>query len=333
MRRIRWGVSSVLSALVATAAVVASASGAVAGQTALGAPVSSGRGHEWRAETAAARAGDWEVSGAARGSFALNTPLQGGDLVLSLEERCRTSSGIAKVPGVFSLPQFGFYVSQTGAVDRSATVTVPKLTVVVDGKTVTFGGGHEGRLRLIGRLGADAGRLTFSFGGRDAGSCTVPPTTFDARHGSRLALRDGEWHGRAANGQPVLFGVGAGGRAVMQPTASAAVKDPAEIFDRLLSFEFGRGCVDYDGGASCPTTTPSSNGPPPQPCLHVSFSAALIGGDRVARLELQDSNGIAPAGAIDASVKLRFTSRTRAVGTYSQPGDPACSSRFTASAP
>lgn len=296
------------------------------------------------AEAAGVRAGDWEASGAATGSFVVSavrergvytTAMQGEDLVLSLKDRCQTSSGIVKAPDTVS-PQFGFSISQAGAVDRSAVVIVPKFTAVVDGTTVTFPGGKAGVLRLVGTLGADSGRLTFSFGGRGAGGCTISPTTFQVRRGSRLGIKDGEWQGRAANGQPVLFGVEDGGRAIIAPLPTpATLKNPAEFFDRLLSFEFGQGCVNYDGGASCPTTTPSSSygSPTAQPCLHVSSSPALIGLDRAAMLALQDSGGTQPTGQIDASVKLHFTSRTAATGAYTQLGDPACSSRFTATAP
>lgn len=319
-------------------------------------PASSKGEHVPVAGTAATRTGDWETSGAAKGSFVVNTvrkravytsgpeagktvivaTLQGGDLVLSLAERCRTSSGIVKTMDTVSPPQFRFFVSPTGTIDSSVTVIIPKVTVVVDGRTVTFPGGGAGTLRLRGTLGADSGRLTFSFGGHGAGGCAIPPTTFHARRGSRLAIKDGEWHGRAANGQPVLFGVEDGGRAIVAPLPTpATLKDPAEFFDRLLSFEFGQGCVNYDGGASCPTTTPSSSygSPTAQPCLHVSSSPALIGLDRAAMLALQDSGGTQPTGPIDASVKLHFTSRTAATGTYAQPGDLACSSPFSATAP
>lgn len=322
----------------------------------LTAPANSHGEHPPPSNTAATRAGDWEASGAAKGSFVVNvvrerevytsgpdagTPvivrtLQGGDLVLSLEERCRTSSAIVKARDTVSTPLFHFLISQTGTIDSSVTVIIPKVTVVVHGKTLTFPGGHAGTLRMIGTLGADSGQLTFSFGGHGGSGCTVPPTTFHARRGSRLAIKDGEWRGRAANGQPVLFGVEDGGRAIASPMATG-IKDPAAYIEQVLSFAFGRFCTDDGmGGATCPTTTPSStaNGPLPQPCLHVSVSPALIGLTRNATLGLLDSNGtLLPTGPIKASVKLHFTSRTDATGTYTQPGDPGCSSRFTATAP
>ncbi|HLH67421.1 MAG TPA: hypothetical protein VKV27_17165 [Solirubrobacteraceae bacterium] len=307
---------------------------------------------------ATALTGDWEASGRATGSLLIvhrrvraivtSGPGSGSqttitlavidDLVLSTRESCRTHNLRIGKPATVVLT-FDVPISPSGAVSMRRALTLPAITVTLFGHTVTIGGGAYGTFRIAGRIARSSGLLTLSFGGRGAGACTIPPTSFSVRPGHRRAIVDGEWSGTAADGEPLVFGVVAGGRAISTPAPQPGLTDQAAIFAEDWAARFGAGCVDQPstGGAVCAITAADSSGWPVDPCLHASTSNTAVSVAGKARLALANVAGGAAygrtVGASDATMTLTFTGPRTARGTYTQPGDPACSTTFTATAP
>ncbi|MGH2872588.1 MAG: hypothetical protein ACRDL5_09035 [Solirubrobacteraceae bacterium] len=293
---------------------------------------------------AAAKVGDWQVTGGA-GSFAVvhrrmrETIVSGpgsGDhvmvdqaeivwLVVPVTARCRSKSGTTTAHGT-SVASGAFPIPW---IDNGGdTEPLSSITLTVDGKPETFGGGT---LRLSGTITRTRAALTLSSSSEGC-KYTVHLT---AHPGRRLAAVDGEWQGKGANGQPVAFGVDDGGRAIF--IAGTSSKDPAQQLTDEQPFVFGQFCTDVlasqGGGASCDTTLPESGGSPVDPCLHIGTDSALITDPaETATLGLQNVNSLSlTTGAIDAHATIHFIGMRKAVGRYTQPGDPQCSTTFTAS--
>jgi hypothetical protein len=280
------------------------------------------------ARAASPRIGDWETSGKASASFSIARAKHGWsleDLVFTGAERC-PSSGTSRV--TFTLPQEVAVVKPTGRVSWSTkeTVLTPSGHTVVVGRTSLHGMFTKRNLA----------KLVFSHSdyhppgtpARTPG-CRIPATGLTAHAARRFTVRDGGWTGRAANGEPVFFAVLGRGRAIS--SALPVANSPIPFV--FVSFAFGRGCTRGAGGTTCTTTDPAkAGGGAVDPCLHGTSTNAMIGPRGSSSLgELQDFDLFSQFyGLGHGSATIHFTGPRTAHGAYSQPGDPSCTSTFTA---
>jgi hypothetical protein len=280
---------------------------------------------------ASPRVGNWEASGTVRASFAVVRSGRGWkleDFVFAGSQRCRS---VGATPGTFALPQEVVPVKPDGQVSwstKEVIATFPSGRLVVVGRTALHGTFTTAKLA----------HLTFSHmnypppgAPKNTPECRIPPTTFTAHAARRLAVRDGAWRGIATNGEPVFFEVLANGRAI-----SSAMPVPSSPFpDLFVSFAFGQGCSTAHHATTCASTDPAkADGGAVDPCLHGTSTNALISPDRSASIiGLQDFALPSFYGPALASVTIRFTGPRSARGSYTQPGDPSCSSTFAATTP
>jgi hypothetical protein len=250
------------------------------------------------------------------------------DFVFAGSQRCPS---VGTTPGTFTLPQEVVPVKPDGRVSWSTKEVVaafPSNRPVVVGRTALHGTFTN----------AELAHLTFSHttypppgAPRNTPECRIPPTMFTARAARRSTVRDGVWKGIAANGEPVFFEVLDNGRAI-----SSALSVPSSPFpDLFVSFAFGQGCKTAHDATTCASTDPAkADGGAVDPCLHGTSTNALISPDRsTSIIGLQDFVLPSFYGPGLASVTIRFTEPRSARGSYTQPGDPSCSSAFTATTP
>ncbi len=151
--------------------------------------------------------GDWEAQGSAGGvSFLVTRAKVRGhrvevirDFVAQDEVGCK---GQAPGPGLFEPLELRLAVIRSdGRVSASRTKTKPGYTVTESLKG-SFGSGHAGTLTFH--------QSTTGFAGKCHASERI-----HAHPGTRPRIRTGIWRGTAADGEPVAFGVGYGGRAIV----------------------------------------------------------------------------------------------------------------------
>lgn len=284
-----------------------------------------------RALAASPRTGDWEAGGRLPASFSVSKAKPGwklADLALVVPQRCPHAG---TRPVTFTLPQEVVPVKQNGRVNWSTREAIlsPAGRIVIVGRTTV-----RGSFRTPKRANLTFSHTRYPPPGARAGTreCQIPATRFTAHPAKRLPVRDGGWKGTAATGEPVFFDVVAHGRAI----SFAVPVSNSPFLEMFVSFAFGQGCKSAPVGATCSSTDPAkADFGAVDPCLHGTSTNALISPGRSSSVaDLQDFD--VPDqfyGPVLASATIHFTGPRTARGTYTQPGDPACSSIFTAATP
>ena len=264
------------------------------------------------------RKGDWEAtgSGTARGSFA----------VVSVRPRVkhnqpRVQPFLAVEDLTVDAP-----ISCVNAPSSPAPVDVEVVGAVMPVRANgSFSGGKikkgtgtvvNGRLRR-GKVELTYRHVSNTYNAFEGGSeiCRTGAVHLVALPGHRLAVKDGVWLGKTVSSEPVQFNVVAGGRALVTP--SALVQGQSNVAFQIEPASAGDNCTGSNNTGNGPG---SGTGDAPGAAFQISNALFVDPPGTFSNSELQFGDGPTMSGG--------FTGKSRASGTFSNPGAGCTGSLF-----